>query len=122
MKAGNAGHEYPIIKKPDGNFEILKDDHDFVLGGMDKIAYHEYDIELAPGSMIFLYTDGIPEATDANNRMFGMDRLVDTLNETPDASPKELLKNVRAAVDRFVNAAEQFDDLTMLCMEYKGKQ
>ena len=122
MRAGNAGHEYPIIKTPDGRFEILKDRHDFVLGGMDDIRYHEYDIEFSPGSKIFLYTDGIPEATDANNRMFGMDRLLKTLNETPNEEPEQLLKNVRAAVDRFVNGAEQFDDLTMLCMEYKGKQ
>ena len=121
MKAGNAGHEYPIIRRQNGQFEILKDRHDFVLGGMDKIVYHEYDIDLTPGSKIFLYTDGIPEATDANNRMFGMERLLNTLNEDPDADPKELLKNVRTAVDRFVNGAEQFDDLTMLCMEYKGK-
>jgi sigma-B regulation protein RsbU (phosphoserine phosphatase) len=122
MRAGNAGHEYPIIKTPEGRFEILKDRHDFVLGGMEDIRYHEYDIEFSPGSKIFLYTDGIPEATDANNRMFGMDRLLKTLNEAPDENPEQLLKNVRAAVDRFVNGAEQFDDLTMLCMEYKGKK
>ena len=122
MKAGNAGHEYPIIKTPKGRFEILKDSHDFVLGGMENIRYHEYDLEFSPGSKIFLYTDGIPEATDAGNRMFGMDRLLNTLNEAPDDDPEQLLRNVRAAVDRFVNGAEQFDDLTMLCMEYKGKQ
>ncbi len=122
MKAGNAGHEYPIIKTPDGKYEIFRDSHDFVLGGMEKVSYHEYDIDLLPGSKLFLYTDGIPEASDAGNRMYGMERLLNTLNEHPDARPKDQLKNVRSAVDAFVNGAEQFDDLTMLCMEYKGKQ
>ena len=78
-------------------------------------------MSLEPGAKLFVYTDGVPEATDADNQMFGTDRLVEALNKDPDASPEVLLKNVRKAVDKFVKDAEQFDDLTMLCVEYRGK-
>ena len=122
LTAANAGHEYPIIKDADGSFEILKDKHDFVIGGMEGITYHEYELNLSVGSKIFLYTDGIPDASDADNKMFGMERLLKALNKAPDEKPEQILTNVREAVDRFVSGAEQFDDLTMLCMEYKGKQ
>ena len=121
LTAANAGHEYPVIKKPGGNFELLKDKHDFVIGGMDNTKYHEYRLELQRGFKLFLYTDGIPEASDAENRMFGMDRLIDALNINPDAEPDIVIGNVAEAVAGFVKEAEQFDDLTMLCFEYKGK-
>ena len=119
--AANAGHEYPIVKSPDGNFEILKDRHGLVIGGMENVTYQDYELVLEPGSKIFLYTDGVPEATDRNEELFGMERLVEALNASPDDDPEQILKNVRAAVDRFVKGNEQFDDLTMLCIEYKGK-
>jgi sigma-B regulation protein RsbU (phosphoserine phosphatase) len=65
-------------------------------------------------------TDGVPEATDANKELFGTERMLEALNKNPDAAPEEILRNVRAAVDAFVKDAEQFDDLTMLCVEYRG--
>ncbi len=120
MKAANAGHEYPILKKPGGNFEIIKDSHGLVIGAMDDFVYQEYDMDLEPGSKLFLYTDGIPEATDKDNKLFGMERLVKALNEKPDGHPQQLMSDVQKAVDRFVKDAEQFDDLTMMCFEYKG--
>ncbi len=119
--ASNAGHEYPVIKKPDGSFELLKDRHGFVLGGMEGVHYKEYEIMLEKGSKLFLYTDGVPEATDKDNNMFGTDRMLEGLNGAPDATPEEILVNMKQAVNDFVKDAEQFDDLTMLCMEYKGK-
>ncbi|MBQ7656493.1 MAG: SpoIIE family protein phosphatase, partial [Clostridia bacterium] len=64
--------------------------------------------------------DGVAEATNANEELFGTERMISALNAQPDASPEQLLKNVRAAVDGFVKDAEQFDDLTMLCIEYRG--
>ena len=70
--------------------------------------------------MIFLYTDGIPEATNANNKMFGMERLLIALNKAKDKRPEEVLIQVRKDVDKFVGGAEQFDDLTMLCLKYTG--
>ena len=120
LTAANAGHEYPVLKHPDGTFEIFKDKHGLVIGGMDGVKYQEYEIQLRPGSKLFLYTDGVPEATDAEGKQFGMDRMVDALNIQPDGDPTEMLANVRRAVDEFVKDAEQFDDLTMLGLEYKG--
>ncbi len=121
LTAANAGHEYPMLKHADGRFELLKDRHGFVIGGMEKVQYKEYELFLEPGAKIFVYTDGLTEASTVDYQMFGTDRILAALNEEPDAGPERLLGNVRAAVDSFVKDAEQFDDLTMLCMEYKGK-
>ena len=120
--AANAGHEYPVIKHGDGSFELLRDKHGFVIGGMAGMKYKEYELTLEPGSKLFLYTDGVPEATDAENNMFGADRMLEALNEEKDGTTVDILKHVRASVDGFVNGAEQFDDLTMLCMEYRGPE
>ena len=87
---------------------------------MEGVRYTDYEIQLSPGDKIFVYTDGVPEATDADNSMFGVDRMLSALNLEPDANPEKMLGNVRSAVDAFVKDAQQFDDLTMLCMEYKG--
>ena len=122
MRAANAGHEYPVLKDPDGSFELLKDKHSFVVGGMKGMAYKEYTIELKPGSRLFLYTDGVPEAENGSGDMFGLERMIRTLNTDPEASPEQILRNVRSQVDGFVQEAEQFDDLTMLCLEYRGEQ
>jgi len=120
LRAVNAGHEFPALKKPDGQFELFRDKHGVILAAWDGVRYKGYEIQLEPGSKLFIYTDGIPEATDNENRMMGLDRMVDALNRDPEAAPEDILGNVRSAVDEFVKGAEQFDDLTMLCMEYKG--
>ena len=120
LTAANAGHEYPVLKRPDGGFELLKDKHGFVMGGLDSARYREYEIQMQPGSKLFLYTDGVPEATSGENNLFGTERMLEALNAAPDASPKDVLAGVRSAVDGFVKDAEQFDDLTMLCVEYRG--
>ena len=120
LTAANAGHEYPVIRQPDGRFEVFKDQHSFVLGGMDGIPYKEYELFLEPGAKLFLYTDGVTEAMDAENRLFGTERMLTALNADPHASPEQLLGSVRHAVDDFVQDAVQFDDLTMLCVEYCG--
>ena len=120
LTAANAGHEYPVLKKSDGTFELYKDKHGFVIGGMDGVRYKEYELTLEPGSKLFLYTDGVPEATAADDEQFGTERMVNALNLDPSAAPEQILKNVRKAVDEFVKEAEQFDDLTMLCLEYNG--
>ena len=119
ITAANAGHEYPALMK-DGRFQLLKDPHGLFIGGIEGMEYKEYEIRLKKGDKLFLYTDGVPEATDAGENMFGLDRMLEALNEAPDAPPQEILKNVRRATDRFVKDAEQFDDLTMLCIEYNG--
>ena len=122
ITAANAGHEYPVLQKtPNGKFELIKDKHGFVIGGMPETEYTEYELQMEPGTKIFLYTDGVPEATDEGNNLFGVERMLKALNEATDLTPIEVLQTVRASVDSFVKDAEQFDDLTMLCVEYKGK-
>ncbi len=120
LVAANAGHEFPIIKHADGVFEFLKDKHGFVLGGREGMKYPEYELELEPGSKLFLYTDGVPEANNEAEEQFGNDRLIETINSIDDSTPKDVLDGVRRGVDEFIGKAEQFDDLTMLCLEYKG--
>jgi sigma-B regulation protein RsbU (phosphoserine phosphatase) len=122
LSAANAGHEYPALKKAGGGFVIFKDKHSFVLGGQEGMKYKEYEIRLEPGDKLFVYTDGVPEAQDPDGNMFQMERMINALNEDPDASPEQILGNVRGSIGRFVREAEQFDDLTMLCLEYKGPQ
>ena len=120
ITAANAGHEYPALMPSGGQFELIKDKHGFVIGGMEGMRYKEYELLLTPGAKLFLYTDGVPEATDANKELFGTDRMLAALNEDTAAKPEDVLKQVRGAVDGFVKDAEQFDDLTMLCLEYRG--
>ena len=122
LTAANAGHEYPVMREADGLFEIVKDKHGFVIGGMEGMRYKQYELMMKPGSKLFLYTDGVPEATDAKKQLFGTDRMLDALNEDETADPENVLRQVRRAVDKFVDKAEQFDDLTMLCLEYNGNQ
>ena len=120
LTAASAGHEYPTLRMPGGVFELIKDKHGFVLGGMPGIRYREYTLNLEPGSCLFVYTDGVPEATDASKQMYGTDRMIQALNTNPEAAPSAILESVRNSVSAFVGNAEQFDDLTMLCLEYKG--
>ncbi len=120
LTAANAGHEYPVLKKPGGPFELFRDMHDFVLGGFDDSTYEEYELALEPGTKLFVYTDGVAEAMNSAREQFGTERMLDALNASPEASPEDMLKNVRAAVNRFVENEEQFDDLTMLGFEYIG--
>ncbi len=121
MTAANAGHEYPVLMRAGEDFRVFKDKHGFVIGGMAGMNYKEYEIQLNPGDKLFVYTDGVPEATDGEKNMFGTERMLAALNQAKDGTPEEALKSVRKAVDGFVKDAEQFDDLTMLCMEYRGK-
>lgn len=120
LTAACAGHEYPALYQPGGSFELLKERPGLVLGGMEGIHYRDYEVTLQPGARLFLYTDGVSEATTRDNRLFGKERLLASLNQNPLASPKELLRTVQESVNDFVKDAEQFDDLTMLCISYRG--
>ncbi|MBR3666246.1 MAG: PP2C family protein-serine/threonine phosphatase [Ruminococcus sp.] len=118
--SASAGHEYPMINV-NGQYELLKDKHGLAVGAMGKTKYKNTEIQLKKGDSIFVYTDGVAEATDAENQLFGTERTVDALNAIPaGASQKELLEGVRAALDAFVKEAPQFDDLTMLGLKYYG--
>ena len=120
LTAASAGHEYPMLNS-NGRYELFKDKHGFAVGAADFAKYKDYEITLKKGDSIFVYTDGVAEATDANNELFGTERTLDALNAMPaDNSQEEVLKGVRKAVDAFVKDAPQFDDLTMLGFKYYG--
>ena len=120
LTAANAGHEYPVIYRKGAGFKVLKDKHGLVLGGMDGMQYKDYEIRLEPGDKLFVYTDGLPEATSGEMELFGMERMTDALNEVSEETPEGILKGVLKRANEFVGDAPQFDDLTMLCLEYKG--
>ena len=122
LVTANAGHEYPIIKKPDGDFEVRKTKHSFVIGGMSGIKYKETTTTLEPGTKLFVYTDGVPEAENVDEEQYGLDRFISVLNKNKDAEPQKLLEAVTEDVGIYAEGQPQFDDLTMLCIHYKGKE
>ena len=120
IRTVNAGHENPALMPAGGRFNLLRDQHSIIVGLRKGVRYQELEINLTPGAKIFLYTDGIPDAHNAADEVFGEERIAAVLNEVREKSPEELLQHMKKAVDAFVQDAEQFDDLTMLCLEYKG--
>ena len=106
-----------MFKNPDGSFELYKDKHGFVHGGLEGATYKEYELQLEPGAKRFVYTDGVPKATNASNELFSTERMISVLNACAGKSPEAILDGMRNAVDTFVGDAEQFDDLTMICLE-----
>lgn len=114
ITAANAGHEYPVIRRKNGEFELFKDRHGFVLAGMEHTKYRQYEMEIGEGDTLFLYTDGVPEATNIKNELYGTDRMIKKLNQCGSDDPKELLEYILADVKDFTGEAEQFDDITML--------
>ena len=117
----NAGHNPPLLKRAGGTYEWLQSRPGFVLAGMEGICYNENVLELAPGDQLYLYTDGVTEATNQDNEFFGEDRLKAALNEVPDLTVYELLPKIKKRIDDFAGDAEQFDDITMLGLTYHGK-
>lgn len=122
LKAANAGHEYPCLCKSGGKYEMVKDKHGLVIGGIENCKYQTYELQLNPGDSFFVYTDGVPEATNAKNELFGNERLLSALNDDPSYSVVELLDHVKERVDGFVKEAPRFDDITMLALRYFGKE
>ena len=110
----NAGHELPFLAKKDGSFEALPMKHGFVLAGMEGVKYKSSFITLDPGEVLFQYTDGITEATNASQELYGMDRLGACLNSMSSRQPADILTAVTDDVWAFVGDAPQFDDMTML--------
>ncbi len=119
--ASNAGHEKPLVIHPDGHAEMIRDKNGFVVGGLENMKYRDYELKLEPGSKLILYTDGVPEASTAANDQFGMVRLLEVVNGMKDVSAQEALESIENAVKEFVGEDEQFDDMTMLCLQYNGK-
>ena len=121
LVASNAGHEYPVMKSPNGKFELIRDKHGFVIGGMEGVKFKEYELIMETGAKLFLYTDGVPEATDIDNVQFGTDRMLESLNESANDTPEQIVKHMDESIKKFTKEAPQFDDCTMLCIEYNGK-
>ncbi len=120
--AANAGHEHPVIRRAGGQYELVQYRHSPAVAVMEGIRFREHAFELHPGDSLFVYTDGVTEATDANNQLFGIDRMLSALNFDPEAAPHELLNTVRLDINGFVGDAPQFDDITMLNFQYYGVQ
>ncbi len=120
LTCANAGHEYPALRRADGTFELLKDPHGLVLACMNDSRYKNYELQLYPGDTLFVYTDGVTEATTSDNQLFGTQRMLDSLNRDPDAQLYELLSRMKQDIDSFVGEAPQFDDITMLAFRYLG--
>jgi serine phosphatase RsbU (regulator of sigma subunit) len=119
LTAANAGHEYPAVKPAGASFELFKDRHGLVIGAMEMTRYREYELQLEPGAKLFVYTDGVAEAANPRDELFGTERMIRALQGAEDGSPEEILDAVNAAVAEFAGSAPQFDDLTMLCLSYK---
>ena len=117
--AANAGHEHPALKKAGGAFELVKYRHSPAVATMEGIPFREHEFKLDRGDIVFVYTDGLTEATNSSNELFGEERVIESLNSAPDAGIQDLLRVVRADVDGFVGEAPQFDDLTMLAFILK---
>ena len=118
--AANAGHEHPVLRRSGGRYETVVYRHSPALATVEGIRFREHEFRLDPGDTLFVYTDGVPEATDTKDRLFGSERMLGSLNRHPDAEPEELLRALRKDVDDFVGDAPQFDDITMLAIRYDG--
>ena len=121
LTAANGGHEYPIIKKPNGDFEIFKDKHDLVVGMVSGIPYREYQLQLEKGTKIFVYTDGVPECVGFDGQ-FKLERAVETLKKYEDKASEDICKSMLGELQTFMGDNDQFDDITMVCVEYKGRE
>ena len=122
LQFANAGHNPPLLKRANGGFEYLKTRAGFVLAGMEGVRYRINELTLSPGDRLFLYTDGVPEATNAENKLYGEDRLLAFMNQNNSMVATELLPTLKANIDEFVGDAPQFDDITMLMFDYKPQQ
>ena len=115
----NAGHMLPLLRRKGGDYTYLQCQSGFVLAGLEGIPYQQETIQLEKGDSIYLYSDGATDAINVKEEMFGEDRLEQSINVHKDKTPEEILKSIKADIDQFVGEADQFDDITMLCLQYK---
>ncbi|MCR5001331.1 MAG: SpoIIE family protein phosphatase [Lachnospiraceae bacterium] len=119
--AANAGHEHPIVKRAGGDYELICYRHSPAVATMEGLRFKEHEFELYPGDCLYVYTDGVTEATNSYNELYGTDRLTEVLNKNRELDMNGLLHAVKADIDGFVGTAPQFDDITMLGLSYFGK-
>ena len=122
VQFANAGHNPPLLKRANGSFEYLKTRAGFVLAGMEGVRYRIGELTMYPGDRLFLYTDGVPEATNTESALYGEDRLLAFMNENAQKEATALLPALKTNIDEFVGEAPQFDDITMLMLDYKPKE
>ena len=118
--AANAGHEHPVLRRAGGEYELVIYRHSPAVAAMEGMKYAEHSFELHPGDSLFVYTDGVAEAANSEYELFGTERIVQALNREPEAEPEQVLHNMNEAIHAFVGDAEQFDDITMMCLHYNG--
>ena len=118
--AANAGHEHPALRRAGGGYELQVYRHSVPVGTIKDIPFRQHAFQLNPGDSFFVYTDGVPEATNEQKALFGTQRMLAALNEDADALPEQILENVTQSINSFVDGAEQFDDITMLSFRYLG--
>lgn len=116
----NAGHEHPAMRHKNGDFELVVYKHSPAVATMEDMPFKQHSVKLEPGDTIFVYTDGVPEANNSSNELFGTDRMLLSLNRQKDASPITILNNMTEDISAFVKDATQFDDITMLAFTYNG--
>ncbi|WP_051656408.1 PP2C family protein-serine/threonine phosphatase [Butyrivibrio sp. AE3004] len=119
--AVNAGHEHPALRRADGQYELIIYKHAMPVGTMEGLKFRQHEFEMNPGDSLFVYTDGVPEANNSQDELYGTERMLNALNTNPDAQPEEALSNISKDINRFVAGAEQFDDITMLLFTYHGE-
>lgn len=115
----NAGHESPTIRRAGGKYEIIEYRHSPPIATLPNMKFEEHECEIHSGDSIFVYTDGVVEATNSDNKLFGPERMLEALNKEPDADPEKILGNVMDGIREFVGDAEQFDDITMLSVHFQ---
>ena len=120
ITAANAGHEYPAVRRAGASFELVKGKHSPAVATMEGMKFRESEFTLNHGDVLYIYTDGVAEATNADEELYGTDRMIKALNKTADANVNEILLNMKRDVDEFTGDAPQFDDITMLCLKYFG--
>ena len=118
--AANAGHEHPVLRRAGGKYELQVYRHSLAVGVMKDVPFRQHEFHLNPGDSFFVYTDGVPEATDSKSELYGTGRMLEALNRDADAEPDQVLANLTRDINRFVAGAEQFDDITMLGFRYQG--
>ena len=120
MNCANAGHEYPVLMRAGGEYELLKDKHGLVLAAMDSLPLRDYELRMNPGDRLFVYTDGVPEAINEAKEQYGTDRLTAKLNTLRESTEEETLNAVLEDIRGFADGVEQFDDITMIGFTYLG--
>ena len=118
LSYANAGHNPPALRSRDGDYAFVRSRPNLILAGMDGVQYRKHELQLRPGDELYLYTDGVTEAQNLSNELFGEQRLLSSLNEAKGMSVEEICKKVKADVDIFAGAADQFDDITMLSIKW----